>query len=123
MKVGFWKLKVAAAVGNTRHQPIWYDNQSDHPIPGWIFLPYVSPLSGIGLATHKEGQYDRRYSSHVSIWLQSRGSNLILQIVLVVGKNAFHSTKFSKLILCTGFHGFGLLTRFVAKKFPLPFLS
>lgn len=41
-------------------------------------------------------------------------------MVLAVAKNVFHNTKISKLILCMGFQGFGLLTRFVAKKNPLP---
>jgi hypothetical protein len=67
MKVRFWKLKITAGVRSTRNWPIWHISSVRSANPVCIFLPYGFPLSAMRLTTHREGQYDLRDSSSVSI--------------------------------------------------------
>jgi hypothetical protein len=45
MKLGFWKLKAAAGIGNTKNWPTWHAWQILSANPVWIPLPSWSPFS------------------------------------------------------------------------------
>jgi hypothetical protein len=62
MKLGFWKSKVTAGIGNARIRPIWHARPIQLANPVWTFLPSGSPLSAMRLTTLRD-QYDVTDSS------------------------------------------------------------
>jgi hypothetical protein len=63
MMLGFWKLKVAAGIENTRKPPIWQCLTN----PVWTFLLSGSPTSAMMSLILREDPYDLTDSSWVSI--------------------------------------------------------
>jgi hypothetical protein len=115
MKLGFWKLKVTAGIGNKSAHMACLTNLMSQPRLGIsrFWIPFMR------LPTHREDLYDVTHSSWVSIRFSTRCSVFTPQMVLAVGTKCFY--KVLHLILCIGCHELGLLARFVAYNFHFSF--
>jgi hypothetical protein len=107
MKLGFWKLKVTAGIGNIRTQPIRCAQSVRSTNPVWTFLPSGSPLSALRLPTHRVDQCDLAISSGVSLRFYSR----VFSFYFTDGASGSHFM-FSQILhlilqILIGVHGLG----------------
>jgi hypothetical protein len=59
MKLGYWKLKGTAGIGNTKALSIWHVEPNKQI--SLDISPICIPFSAMRVTTHREGQYDLTY--------------------------------------------------------------